>query len=105
MKNILLAATLLLGSSAFAAETTCTVKGMHCTGCKEMIEGKICDESKYSTCDVKISDAKKKIGSIHLVTKENGATIDEKAIGTIVSDAGYKVEKCTAAKAPAKKST
>jgi cation transport ATPase len=106
MKNILFAAVLLAGTQAFAVETTCEVKGMHCTGCTEMVEGKVCDEAKYSTCEVKVTDEKKKLGAIHLVTKDASAKVDEKELGKIVTDAGYKLEKCSpkkADKAPAKK--
>ncbi len=106
MKNLILIAAFALTGSVYAAETTCTVKGMHCTGCKEMVEGKLCDETKYSTCEVKVTDANKKLGSIHLVTKDASAKIDEKAVGAIISDSGYTMEKCAAGakadKAPAK---
>jgi cation transport ATPase len=111
MKNILLLATLTVGTWAGATEITCAVKGMHCSGCKEMIEGKVCDQAKYSTCDVSIVNADKKMGSIHLVTKDAKAKIDQKELGTIVSDTTYTLEKCVekspgkAEKAPAKKST
>ena len=111
MKNILLLAALTVGTWAGATETTCAVKGLHCTGCKEMIEGKVCDQAKYTTCDVSIVNADKKMGSIHLVTKDAAAKIDEKELGTIITDSGYKLEKCAAKapgkaeKAPAKKST
>lgn len=87
--------------AAHAEDKTCTVQGMHCTACKEMIEGKICDETKYSTCDVKVSDTKKKVGQIHLVTKEATGTIDEAAIGEIIKDSGYEMKKCVQSKAKA----
>lgn len=107
MKNILLVAAFAFGPFVSAMETTCDVKGMHCQGCTEMVEGKVCDEAKYSTCEVKVTDAKKKAGFIRLVTKDEAAVIDESAIGKIVSDAGYKIGKCKAPKAAkdAKKST
>lgn len=101
MKNVLLLAALTIGAWACATETTCAVKGMHCSGCKEMIEGKVCDQAKYKTCDVSIVNADKKMGAIHLVTVDDAAKIDEKALGAIITDSGYKLEKCTA-KAPAK---
>ena len=107
MKNILLVAAFTFSAFASATETTCDVKGMHCTGCTEMVEGKVCDEAKYSTCEVKVTDAKKKAGHIRLVTKDETAKIDESAIGKIVADSGYKMGKCKAPKAAkeAKKAT
>ncbi len=79
---------------ATAEETTCAVKGMHCQGCTEMVEGKVCDEAKYSTCTVKVLDAKKQTGEIHLVTKDATAKVDEKAVGKLVEDSGYKMLSC-----------
>lgn len=102
MKNIFLFVIISLGYSAFAEETSCTVKGMHCEGCVEMVQGKVCDEAKYSICEVKVTDEKKKVGMIRLVTKDQSTKVDEKALGTIVEDSGYKLEKC-ATKASAKK--
>lgn len=104
MKNILLVAAFAFGPFALATETTCEVKGMHCSGCTEMIEGKVCDETKYSTCEVKVTDAKKEAGYIRLVTKDESAKIDEAALGKTVASAGpkYKVVKCQASKAAKK---
>ena len=100
MKSIIICASLIFSvstsTSAFASETTCIVKGMHCTACKEMVEGKLCDEAKFSTCDVKITDAKQELATIHLVTKDAAAKIDEKMVGAVIEDSGYKLEKCTA---------
>ena len=83
---------------ARAEEKTCAVKGMHCAGCVEMVEGKVCDEAKYSTCSVKIVDAKKEAGEIHLVTKDNKMKIDEKALGEVVKDSGYELKTCKGSK-------
>jgi hypothetical protein len=92
--RLILCALFVMGGMAMADETTCEVKGMHCTGCKEMIEGKVCDESKYSTCSVKIVDEKKEKGEIHLVTKDAKAKVDEKALSAMVKDAGYEMKAC-----------
>ena len=94
MKNIIVIASLLVSGPAFAADTTCAVKGMHCKGCTEMVEGKVCDETKYSKCEVKVTDAKKKLGTVHLVTKDAAATVDEAALSKIIADTGYTMEKC-----------
>ena len=53
MKLLILVAA-FMGFMAHAEVKTCTVKGMHCQGCAEGVEGKVCDESKYSTCTVTI---------------------------------------------------
>ncbi|MGZ3723118.1 MAG: hypothetical protein ACXVA9_09320 [Bdellovibrionales bacterium] len=101
--------SVLLGSVAFsiahAEDTTCAVKGMHCEACQEMVQGKVCEEGKYSQCDVKIIDAKKELGEIHLVTKDEKAKVDQKVVGAAVKDAGYTLQKCkaSAAKPDAKK--
>jgi copper chaperone CopZ len=92
--RFVLAVLLMTGFSAFAETKTCTVSGMHCKGCKEMVEGKVCDETKYSTCNVKILDAKKKIGEVHLVMKDSAAKVDEKALGEAMEDSGYKLKEC-----------
>lgn len=103
-KIIFVLATAGFLQSAFAEDKTCAVKGMHCAGCTESVQGKVCEEGKYSTCDVKIKDMKKEMGEIHLVTKDTTAKIDEAAVGEAVKDAGYKLQKCTASKVkPAQK--
>lgn len=90
----LLLPLLFLGLPAQAEEKTCEVSGMHCQGCQEMVEGKVCDESKYSTCTVKITDAKKQAGEVHLVTKDVKAKIDEKALSAMIKDSGYEMKSC-----------
>lgn len=84
--------------SAQAEDKTCSVQGMHCQGCTEMVQDKVCDESKYSTCSVKILDADKQTGEIHIVTKDKAAKVDEKAIGALVKDSGYEMKGCKAKK-------
>ena len=103
MKQMIFGLMMFAATAAYAEEKTCTVKGMHCKGCAESVEGKVCDQEKYSTCDIKIKDEKKEIGSVHLVTKDKSAKIDEKALGTQIEDAGYKLDKCKAPAAPKKK--
>lgn len=94
----------LLAFLAFAAraeDKTCAVKGMHCTACAEMVTGKVCDDSKYAQCEVKILNADKELGQIHLVTKTTTDKVDEKALGEVVKDAGYSLQKCKVGKAKA----
>lgn len=102
MKHLLIVLLIGAGFGAFAEEKNCTVKGMHCNGCKEMVEGKVCDESKFSTCEIKIKDAKKEIGTVRLVTKDQSGKVDEKALGKVIEDSGYKLEKCETAAPKAK---
>lgn len=85
--------------TAHAEDKTCAVKGMHCTACTEMVQGKVCDEGKYSQCDVKITNEKKEMGEIHIVTKDATAKIDESAVSAAVKDAGYTLQKCKASSA------
>jgi hypothetical protein len=92
--RFVLAGLLLTGFSAFAETKTCAVSGMHCKGCQEMVEGKVCDETKYSTCTIKIIDAKKKIGEVHLVTKDSSAKVDENALSAVIKDSGYELKEC-----------
>ena len=97
MKAILF--TLLLSAGlVHAEEKVCQVTGMHCSGCTENVEGKVCgDGSKFATCKATIIDAKKEIGEIHLVTKDPAGKIDEGAVKTAVKDAGYVFKACKAA--------
>lgn len=103
MKQLIFGLMILAASSVYAEEKTCTVKGMHCKGCAESVEGKVCDKDKYATCDIKIKDEKKEIGLVHLITKDTAAKIDEKALGAQIEDAGYKLDKCKSAPASKQK--
>lgn len=87
---------------ARAEEKTCVVDGPHCTGCTEMIEGKVCDEAKYSTCKVDIVDEDKHIGQLHLVTKDKAAKIDEKGLAKTLTDmeSDYSLKKCSSGPPP-----
>lgn len=97
MTKFLIAAALLIGFNLHAEEKTCEVKGMHCEDCTTSVKAKVCGDM-YSTCEVKIVDAKKKMGSLRIVTKEATAKIDEKALKPLVADTGYTLEKCTTKK-------
>ena len=92
--RLIFCALFLMGFVAHAEDKTCAVSGMHCQGCQEMVEGKVCDESKYSTCTVKITDAKKQMGEIHVITKDAKAKVDEKTISAQVKDSGYEMKSC-----------
>jgi cation transport ATPase len=101
MVKLILASVAVLAMSAVARaeDKTCNVKGMHCESCSEMVQGKVCDQAKYSTCDVKIVNEKKELGQIHLITKDATAKINEKIVSEAVKDAGYEMQKCKTSKA------
>jgi hypothetical protein len=101
MLKILLASALggMVISTAHAEDKTCAVKGMHCDACVELVTSKVCDQTKYSTCEVKILSEKKTLGQIHLVTKDKAAKIDENAVGSAIKDSGYNLDKCKMNKA------
>lgn len=96
MKSLMLVIT--LASAVAAAETgTFTVKGMHCSGCKESVTKKVCEGEAAKgaeSCTVNITDAKKEMGEIVIVTKA-GTKINEAAVTAGVKAAGdeYKVTK------------
>ncbi len=78
----------------FSEEKNCTVKGMHCDACTEMVKDKVCNDT-FEVCDVTV---KGKQGMIHIKTKDAAAKIDEKAMTQAMADTTYKVGKCTTPK-------
>ena len=94
MKSLLIALT--FASAIAVAETgTFTVKGMHCSGCKETVTKKVCEGEagkNVESCSVKITDEKKETGEITIVTKP-GVKINETAVTAGVKAAGeeYKI--------------
>lgn len=94
MRNLIFVSAILFGFAINAEEKVCTVKGMHCTGCVEMVKEAVCTD-QYAACDVKIKDAKKEIGEIHVKTKA-AAKVDEKAMSSLVAKTSdkYKLESC-----------
>lgn len=89
MKSILIAMT--LASAVAVAETgTFTVKGMHCGGCKASVTKKVCEgeaAKDAESCTVNLTDAKKEIGEVVIVTKP-GVKINEEAVSAGVKAAG-----------------
>jgi len=98
MKVILIALFVLAPLFAQAEEKECTVKGMHCDACKDMVSDRVCNDT-FEVCTVTVKD---KLGKIHLKTKDTAAKIDEKAIAKNIEDTQYKLDKCTAKKAKGK---
>jgi len=94
MKSLMIAMT--LASAIAVAETgTFTVKGMHCSGCKDTVTKKVCEgeaAKDAESCTVTITNAKKELGEVVIVTKP-GVKINEAAVTAGVKAAGdeYKV--------------
>jgi hypothetical protein len=94
MRKMLLIALLGAGLSAQAEKLNCEVKGPHCDGCKDMIEGQVCEEGKYTTCAVKIKDPKKKLAELQLVTKDEKAKVDQATLAKTIEKMDYKLATC-----------
>lgn len=80
-------ASATFSSLAFAEKKTLKVKGMHCKGCVEMVEGEVCEVQKFKSCKVKLASGEKNVGQIDLET-EGKTPIDLKAVKEKISAAG-----------------
>ena len=74
LSTLLTALVLVAAPTAFAETTTLTVEGMHCSACKKSVTSKVCNSEEISLnlekCSVEFN-AKTKIGTVTLVSKEN----------------------------------
>ena len=90
MLSSLLISALVLSTGAFAETTTLKVEGMHCKACKKSVTSKVCNSEEISLnlekCTVEFN-AKTKIGTVTLVSKEN-KKIDVAAVETAITAAG-----------------
>ncbi len=92
MKSVVFVTLVLVGFMASAEEKNCTVKGMHCEACVEMVKDRVCENKDFEVCDVKIKEGSKpKTGLLHIKTKDTKVKIDEKAINTAMADTRYSV--------------
>lgn len=96
MKSILMGLS-LISSMALAETATITVEGMHCSGCKEMVKAKVCEDAAVkanaASCEVALTDEAKELGQITIVTKPE-TKVDMAAVEAGVKAAGeYKVAK------------
>lgn len=89
----------LIATIAFAdSTTTVTVEGMHCSGCKDMVKSKVCDNPEIAknaaSCEVKLTNEKKQLGEITIVSKPE-TTVDVELVKKQVKEAGeeYRVAK------------
>lgn len=87
MRILVVLAFVFSGSWAVAEKKTIKIKGMHCKGCVEMIEGEVCEAQKFKTCKVRLATGEKNMGEIELET-EGKALIDMKKIKATVSEVG-----------------
>lgn len=82
----------MLAVPALAEEKKCTVKGMHCEACVEMVRDRLCENKDYASCEVSIKEGSKpKVGLLHIKTKDDKTKVDEKALNTAMADTQYKV--------------
>jgi hypothetical protein len=91
MKSIILALT-LTSTFSFAETGTFTVKGMHCSGCKEAVQEKVCKSEaakNAESCTVSITDETNESGQVVIKTKP-GTKIDVAAIEKQVAAVGTK---------------
>lgn len=89
MKSLMIAMS-LASAVAFAETGTFTVKGMHCGGCKASVTKKVCEgeaAKNAESCTVNLTDAKKEMGEVVIVTKP-GVKINEEAVSAGVKAAG-----------------
>ena len=74
LSTLLTTLVLIVAPNAFAETTTLTVEGMHCSACKKSVTSKVCNSEEISLnlekCSVEFN-AKTKIGTVTLVSKEN----------------------------------
>lgn len=95
MKSVFLALG-LVSSFAFAETAKISIEGMHCSGCKEMITKKVCENDVVAktsaSCEVKVTDAAKQTGEITIVTKGD-AKVDVDLVKRQLAETGegYKV--------------
>lgn len=96
MKSVLLFAFLAVGSLAFAEEKNCTVKGMHCEACQDMVKDRLCEGKGFEVCEVKLpkdakpKDKENKLGNLHIKTKGK-EKIDVAAMNKSLEDTRYTI--------------
>ncbi|MBX3022212.1 MAG: hypothetical protein KF799_11110 [Bdellovibrionales bacterium] len=95
MKYVLIVLVSLVCLPAMAEEKTCTITPMDCAGCVDMVKEKVCNP-EFTLCDVAIVDSDKKIGQIHVKTKDAATKVDPKMLTDLIKDTTYSVSKCTA---------
>jgi copper chaperone CopZ len=93
MKSFILISSLILSSLAFADTATYEVKGMHCGGCKAEVEGLVCKMEGVKSCKAELTDKKKQMGKITIIT-EDGKPVDSTKVEEMIASSGdFKVVK------------
>ena len=79
-----------LSSVAFAETATVTVDGLHCAGCKKMVQQKVCNDKEISagleSCKVEMN-SKTKVGTVTMVSKDK-TSIDMKKVEAAIATSG-----------------
>lgn len=96
LKSIYVPLVLLFSSILCAAETT-TIKinGMHCGGCKAIVNKAVCEsaslKSTFKKCEISV-DEKIQVGTM-VVEPQDGQTLDIEKVKTAITGAGddYKI--------------
>lgn len=97
MKTVFLS-LILISSFAYAETVTLTIEGMHCSSCTKIITKNVCEneaiKKNTESCEVKITDEKKQLGQIVIVSKKE-AVVDLAAVkdGVKASGDNYQVIK------------
>lgn len=85
---LLLSVFTTLSQFARADERVCTLKGMVCQGCVDIVKDKICGD-KYSTCEISVNKA-------HLVTRVKNQKIDVAELNKVIKATAYTIVSCDA---------
>ncbi len=80
--------------SAMAESKTCVLDKTHCSGCVDMVTDRLCDESQFSTCKVRVVDVKKEIGELKIETKDKNGKVVLADLNKKLAGTDYKVVSC-----------
>lgn len=99
MKTVFLS-LILISSFTFAETITLTVEGMHCSSCTKIITKNVCEneaiKKNTESCEVKLTDTKKLLGQIVIISKKD-VKVDLTAVKDGIKSSGesYQVIKET----------
>lgn len=77
-------------ASVLAEEATYGLKGVHCGSCVSAVQAKVCKD-EFSECKAKVTNSKKELGELHLVTAKPEDKIDYAKIKAMVEEAGFEL--------------
>lgn len=84
----------IFGFSALGATKTCNVKGMHCSGCVDMVKERVCDNKDFAKCDVRVVNKDEEAGVVTIETKSENTKLDVAAMNKKLEGTDYKVTAC-----------